>query len=107
MSVPPDVNGNLGPYVPGETIVILMRVRNDHSEQAAVRCPEPVYGRKQVFVAIVGSVEREADIEHDALSSRFHLDAGPANFLRSSDVCGLSSVNPLAVLAKPFRMAPF
>ncbi len=70
------------PDVPCQTVVVLVRVRNDHAQQVVVGLSKTRDARKQVFVPRVRRVERQSDIKHDALSLRLDFDAGATDLLR-------------------------
>ena len=58
--------------------MVLMGMRDHDAEQAVVRLPKPRDFGQQLFLPLVGRVERQADVECDALTLRFDLDAGAA-----------------------------
>ena len=58
---------------------------DEHSEQTFVRFPETrdLWQQALVFLRVVRSVERQTDIQRDALPLRLDLDTGTADFLRT------------------------
>ena len=62
----------------GQAVVVHMRMRDHDAVQAVVRLPEPRNLGEQRFLRFVGRVERQADIEHEALAPGLCFDAGAA-----------------------------
>ena len=63
--------------------MILMGMRDHDTEQAVVELPEPRNLRQQLFLPVVRRVERQADVERNALPLRLDLDASAADLLRA------------------------
>ena len=61
--------------------MILVGVRDHDAEQAVVRLPKPRDIGQQLFLSFVRRVERQADVERDALTLGLDLDAGAADLL--------------------------
>ncbi len=80
-----DIDRDVRPDLPCQTVVVRVRMRNDHAEQAVVPRAEAWNRRQQVRLRalIVGGVERKTDIQHQAPAVDLDLDAGAADFLRS------------------------
>ena len=69
----------------GQAVVVLVRMRDQHSEKAVVPLAKAGNRRQQFFVCalVVGRIERQANIKCEALALRFDFDAGSADFIRS------------------------
>ena len=80
----PDVDRNLGADVPGQAVMVSVRVRNEDGQQTVVTVAEPGNFRKQALVPLVRGVKRKTDIERNALGSRLNLDARTADLLCSA-----------------------
>ena len=68
--------------IPCQAVVVLMWMRDDHTQQVVVGLSKTRDARKQSFVSILRRVKRQPDIEHDALSLRLDFDAGATDLLR-------------------------
>ena len=69
--------------ISGQAVMVLMGMRDHHAEQAVVGLPEPRNLRQQLFLPVVRRVERQADVERNALPLRLDLDAGAADLFRA------------------------
>ena len=79
-----DPDGDVRTDVPLQSVVVHVRMRNQNAEQTVVSLAETRDPRQQAFACglVFGRVERQSDIEGEALALRLDLDAGPADFLR-------------------------
>ena len=66
-----------------QSVVVLVRVGNDHAQERRIRFLKPLDRMQWKFVRI-RHVEGKADVQHDPLALRLNFHAGSADFLGSS-----------------------
>ena len=77
--VPADIDRDLRADMSGQAVMVLVKMRDQHAEQAVIARPEPRNRRQQAFVRVlvVRGVERQADIEREAFAPRLDPPDAP------------------------------
>ena len=64
--------------------MVLVGMRDQHTEQAVVWFPETRNGGKQALVPVLRRIQRQADIQRDAFPLGLDLDASAADLTGST-----------------------
>ena len=84
MGVSSGVDRHIGTNLVRQAVVVQVRMGEQHTQQAIVGVAEAGYVGQKALMIAVGCVQGQPQVENDAASSRFHLNAGAADFLRAA-----------------------